>query len=483
MLKDEELNNLVTGYLKENEHGQEQLVNVAQFFSVSPVVEDCTMDDFMRMRAKCRRIKPSINNVEDTRIVELVDTLLSQSNSGKVSIRTFTRDQSSGNPLKLGLSNRDEILNILYKNSIDGYYSIVNEYIDICDGGVSGVICNDVIEFSPNDTPRCVEKDGVCRLPARIGIKMLRIIYGVNIGFLWKKNKRIEFSIHTKKIGYLDKLYTVWEITDTNEFDENIKVPIMYPNNFSKHIGNKTFGLILAHILGLNVPSGIVINRNIRPFTLTTNPKRLPDDTIMRPAPSIKLPGEIDSKFEYTDVFEFMKEGMENVPSLILQERVLAEYSGAAQITEDCQRCDIEGVQGFGDKFMLGMQEPGELPSKVIDKLEGSFDKIKEYRELLGDINLEWVYSDRVWIVQFDCVNNENKAISFTTEEPESWVQIAVPETNLKQFRESVEDLLEQRDITGTNFGIEIRGNIGMLSHYGDIIREYNIPAKITKSK
>ena len=42
----------------------------------------------------------------------------------------------------------------------DGYFTIVNETVDTADGGVSGVVLGDIMEFAPLDTPRGVEKPG-----------------------------------------------------------------------------------------------------------------------------------------------------------------------------------------------------------------------------------------------------------------------------------------------------------------------------------
>lgn len=83
---------------------------------------------------------------------------------------------TSNNLLKY--ADIDEIMNIIEKNSQMGKYSIINENISIHDGGVSGVVLGDIIEFCPDDTPKCVDKEGVCSLPRELGMKILKTVYG-----------------------------------------------------------------------------------------------------------------------------------------------------------------------------------------------------------------------------------------------------------------------------------------------------------------
>ncbi len=63
--------------------------------------------------------------------------------------------------------------------SAAGFHVIVNETIDVSDGGVSGVLEGGIMEFAPDDTPRCVEKPGVASLPRRQAIELLTLVYGL----------------------------------------------------------------------------------------------------------------------------------------------------------------------------------------------------------------------------------------------------------------------------------------------------------------
>lgn len=63
-----------------------------------------------------------------------------------------------------GLKLRDDVISTLNRLAYSDLHLIVNETIDVHDGGVSGVIQGDVVELAPDDTPRCVEKPGVASL-------------------------------------------------------------------------------------------------------------------------------------------------------------------------------------------------------------------------------------------------------------------------------------------------------------------------------
>ena len=85
-----------------------------------------------------------------------------------------------GNELIYGkkIDNIDEIINLIETNCKNNKYSIVNETIDVNDGGVSGVVFGNIVEFAPNDTPKCVEKPDVCFLGKDMGFSILKTVYG-----------------------------------------------------------------------------------------------------------------------------------------------------------------------------------------------------------------------------------------------------------------------------------------------------------------
>ena len=75
----------------------------------------------------------------------------------------------------------------------------------------------------------------------------------------------VEFSIQPTKEGLKQ---TNTSVLEYELFEKNTqKFELYWPNNFSKFIGDKTFGLIIASYLGLNVPYTTVIAREVPPFS------------------------------------------------------------------------------------------------------------------------------------------------------------------------------------------------------------------------
>lgn len=459
-MKDEKLNNLITN----------EKTNIAQFVSFAP-------DLFLEPRFI------HINNFDDKKKISRRDTirqLILSAPSKTVNIRSFSPKVMKGNKLVIGkgIEELDEILNIIRQNSIEGKYSIVNENIDINDSGVSGVVLGDVMEFSPEDTPKCVEKDGVCSLPREIGFKILQKVYGFSPDINFDSNYRIEFSIHPCRQGVKKQHTIIWEYEYYKKVDYQRK--ISWPNNFSRFIGDKVFGLLIADSLGIMVPKTTVISRKIAPFTFGTSTGL--NEKWIRTCPTKKEPGKFYTGSSWIDPFELMVkeeakgENEINIASIISQDAVEALYSGASFVTEDEKDELIEGVSGNGDKFMVGEQNKVELPTEVIEAVKTLNRQLRSYHKELGDVSIEWVYDGTtVWLVQLnqlkggDKYNNSERNI-IVHGSPLHYEKAFVKD-GLDSLRRKI-DLLKDK-----NIGIELIGNIGVTSHFGDLLRSSNIPS------
>ncbi len=86
--------------------------------------------------------------------------------AGSVNVRTFTRENPKSGPFDYGLRAVEPALAAVERYAAEGRYTIVNETVDVDDGGISGVSLGGVIEFAPGDTPRAVEKPGIARFAA-----------------------------------------------------------------------------------------------------------------------------------------------------------------------------------------------------------------------------------------------------------------------------------------------------------------------------
>lgn len=464
-MKDEKLHYLI----------RNKVANIAQFVSFEP-----------NSNLKTRFIH--INNFDNNNKLsnrKIIEKLILSAPSKAVNIRSFSRKTMKGNKLvyNKGIDDIDEILQTIKENSLDNKYSIINENIDINDCGVSGVILGSVIEFSPEDTPKCVEKEGICSLPREIGLKILQNVYGFSLDINFASNYRVEFSIHPNRQGVKKQHTIIWEYECYEKVDYQRK--ISWPNNFSRFIGDKVFGLLIADLLGIMVPKTTVISRKIAPFTFGTATGL--NEKWIRTCPIKKEPGKFYTGSNWIDPFKLMVEEEAkgsndiNIASIISQDAVEALYSGASFVTEYEKNDLIEGVSGNGDKFMVGEQNKLELPKEVIKAVKTLNNKIRSYHKELSDVSVEWVYDGSiVWLVQLNQLKGQNKYNSLERNiivhgSPSHYEKVFVKD-GLDSLRNKIHLLKDK------NIGVELIGNIGVTSHFGDLLRLSNIPS-ILKSE
>lgn len=444
--------------------------NVAQFISVAP--DDCAQVK-LAVIDSCGH--QTFKSVEDALLL-----LLDSSRSKKVNIRSFTRESPKGHSLHYGKGRSDieEILNIIKENALKGKYSIINENIDVSDGGISGVVLGNIVEFSPDDTPKCVEKEGVCRLSKSLAYSLFNTVYGFTPNINFPRDHRVEFSIHPKMEGARKEHTVIWEYErcTTYSYDEKIS----WPNNFSRFIGDKVFGLLVADCLGLNVPYATVISRRIAPFSFGKRTGL--HEKWLRTCPIIKEPGKYQTSNMWVDPFFLVaneeKKGNKNIniASIISQDSVKAEYSGACIIGEDKRRDIIEGVAGAGDGFMMGVDSCGGLPEYILNKVAEVNAKIRSYAHILGDrVSFEWVYDgERVWVVQ---LNQLQENTSFDECVIVDGVVESFVDFDTKKGLEALRSLI--KDVKNRNIGVRLIGKVGITSHLGDLLRQGNIPSRI----
>jgi hypothetical protein len=463
VMKDEKLHFLISN----------GIANIAQFVSFSPNIS---------LIPKIVHIN-NFKNEKSHTAKEVIEKLILSAPSNSVNIRSFSSEIMKGNRLVFNktIKDIDDIMNTIRENSISGKYSIVNENISINDSGVSGVALGDVIEFSPEDTPKCVDKEGVCSLPRMVALKILRTVYGFSPDINFDPNYRIEFSIHPTRQGVNKQHTIIWEY----EYYKKIKYDrkILWPNRFSRFIGDKVFGLLIADALALPVPKTTVISRRIAPFSfgVETGLK----EKWIRTCPIKKEPGKYYTGPEWIDPFKLMSieesKGTEdvNLASIISQDAVEAVFSGASFIREDEKNDLIEGVAGKGDEFMVGERNIEALPIDVIDAVKKLNNQLRIFHNELGDISIEWVYDGTtVWVVQLNQlrVNNisgKNDKRIIVDGNPSNYEKVFVKD-GLDNLREKINLYKEN------NIGIELIGNVGITSHFGDILRLANVPSILT---
>lgn len=358
-------------------------------------------------------------------------------------------------------------MSALTRLSAAGLHTIVNETIDIHDGGVSGVLMGNVLEFAPDDTPRCVEKPGTASLPRGWGRELLSTVYRFPVELGVPFASRLEFSLHPSPRGWKQTNILVWEFSEEEPIEA--KPQLQCPNNFSRLIGDKVFGLLVAHHLGLPVPHTTVINRRIAPFNFG-----LPTgwgETWIRTAPIEQVPGKFTTRRGWVDPYTLLASedrSGKQIASVLAQQGVRPIYSGAL-IVEPNQKSIIEGKAGEGETLMLGESAPQYLPAKVRHGVKHIFEHAKA---ALGPVRMEWVFDgERVWVVQLHRGATETTETQITKHEATRWVPFDVAQ-GLEALRSLIADLDD-----GT--GVEIRGRVGLTSHIADVVRKANVPARM----
>lgn len=449
MLKDEVLNKLA------QEGG-----NVAQFVSFGP--------EGQRF-CKINRANPDwkFNDINSA-----IETLLSRSGNGRINIRTFLPDKPDGNPFKYGLDDVRDAADMVAQFISRGFYIVVNENISITDGGFSGVLFGNLMEGAPGDTPRCVEKAGCMRLPRALGFDLIKTVYGFPFHMPFKSTYRVEFSVHPHRVGYAQDKQVIWQ---AEEYDPALlpQAPeVEWPNRMSAAMGDKAYGLLMASIIGLPVPYTTVVSRMIPLFSFGEKIHSEEPDWV-RTVPKDQTPGKFQTIRGWKDPFQIMQEDdpdNSKIAAIIIQHGIKAHYSGSA-ITDNEDKLILEGCRGYGDRFMTGNQAPEDLPSQVRGEVTFLYERI---REKIGPARFEWVYDGRLaWNVQLHRGRTATSGNVIYPGIPKDWLTFRT-ELGLEALRE----LAAQARAEG--FGIRVIGNVGLTSHFGDVLRKAKVPSTLT---
>jgi hypothetical protein len=443
--------------------------NIAQFISFSSGEANIRYIRVRDIESDCH-----FDSVGDA-----ITNLCLKSLAGTVNVRSFDpiKREKSGN-FHYGCDNK-QAANLVKKNAKTGFYSIVNETIDVNDGGVSGVVLGDLMEFAPEQTPRCVEDPRVCSLNRRLGMQILSTIYGFRPAVNYPSDIRVEFSIHPQRRGIRNNHTIIWEL---KRFD---KLPVvnfehLWPNLFSEFLGDKLYGLIVADAVGLPVPQTKVITRKVGVFSfgqITPSHERW-----IRTCPARPAPGLYPTYKGWKDPFEMLKNVESELPDMIKNNPIMSvldqaniegKYSGVADWNATDNKSIIEGVAGHGDLFMLGQISPQKLPNSVRKDVEAIHEKAVTK---LGSVRIEWVHDGRlVWIVQLQRSSYKGTNDIIVNGHPSNFIRFETKDKRIEDLYEIVKDAKK------SDSGIILVGNIGILSHFGDLLRKESVPSRLER--
>jgi hypothetical protein len=441
------------------EHG-----NVAQFVSLTPGSSP---------EIRHQRLRPASGFVRPTTPHEGIASLLEASDGGSVNVRSFLPDRDKGCPFQYGLTTIADASAAALGLAEQGYFTIINETIDVRDGGVSGVALGGVVEFAPDATPRVVEEAGAAALPHTMGVRVLETVYGFAPDIPNNHSARLEFSIHPTRVGYR-RSHTIWWEMGRESGDLGVAATILWPNRFSRHIGDKAYGLLLASVLGLPVPRTTVFGRRVAPFSFGEVTGTA--ETWIRTCPSEQAAGRYTTLPHWTDPYALLAAedptGRE-IKAVLAQEGVDSIWSGATMPSEAGDDF-VQGVAGPGDAFMLGEAAPVDLPGAVVDDVRHLAQRAREY---LGPIRMEWAHDgQRAWVVQMHIGKHFFVGDQVLSKgEANEWLDFYTDD-GLGQLR----DLLPKAAERGA--GILVHGRIGITSHVGDLLRKAQVPGRLASS-
>lgn len=433
--------------------------NVAQFVSFSPS-DGRAHQEFSRIAGH----QPNDPFLSERMALE---ALLRLSSDGSINLRSFSPDDPRSREFIYGIESVDDAESALGRLLAGGLFVIANETVDVSDGGVSGVVQGGVMEFSPDDTPRCVEKGGLTSLPIAWGLSILETVYGFPPDLGATEGVRLEFSVHPKPRGWRKTHTLLWE---HEEVGAAIHRPTLaWPNNFSRLIGDKAFGLLVADKVGLPTPRTTVIGRRVAPFSFGR--PTASKEVWTRTCPREPEPGLYTTVKGWIDPFSLLaREDVSGgaISSVLCQAAVPARYSGAAIVASDGVLV-VEGRRGEGDVFMLGVGAPEQLPASVIADVRTAHRRLDAS---LGAVRFEWVHDgETVWIVQLHLGATGSSSKILVPGEADGWVRFDVAE--------GLASLRAKLRILPAGTGLELVGNVGLTSHIADVIRKAGRPARI----
>jgi hypothetical protein len=434
--------------------------NVAQFVSFSPALTQ-----------RFSRVAGRPANDQFSSVRDAVESLLAAAADKMVNVRSYQPHDPKSREFVYGLDSADAAEAAVKRLAAAGLFTIVNETIDIHDGGVSGVVVGDLLEFAPEDTPRCVERAGVAALPRDVGLSLLAAVYGFRPNLDVPHGLRLEFSIHPLRRGVRNDHTIVWEREEVDNPPAASR--IHWPNRFSRFVGDKVYGLLVAHLLGCAVPRTVVIGRRLPPFSF--GERTGTGEVWLRTAPTDQVPGRYTTKRGWTDPYALLgaEDPSATVAAVLSQDGIDAAYSGSCVAPREGDPL-VEGVRGYGDRFMAGRAAPERLPPEVTRSVS---DTYRQLAASLGPVRFEWAWDGvRPWVLQLHVGRTVSTSQVIVPGSPATFHVFDVS-LGLEALRRLTAEL------RNTDTGILLRGSVGITSHFGDLLRRAGIPSRIASDE
>jgi len=460
-----------------------ETVNVAQFVAFRPSSRGAPQQTYARIVGE----NPSVRFAT---IEAAAEKLLQRAAEKRVNVRSFVPGDGQAKPFVIGLTSVSDVASVARQRLAEGLWFILNETIDPSDGGFSGVADGDRAEFAADDTPRAVDKkNGSCALPRAWTEMLVAIVYGHKIDLSLAQDMRFEFSVHPGPRGWRNSPFLGWELGPREVPDGRVR--IFWPNRYSRFLGDKVFGLLMAHLAGLPVPYTTVYHRRLAaPFSFG---KRLPGSAEVWVRTSPRDQGLDAGRYKtvvgWTEPFAFLraqeaapsdyidpdtKAKMRGfvLPSALVQAGVDAVWSGKSIVQGDGTLL-ASGARGRGDAYMRGKGGVRRLPSDIQALVARTH---KRLNRVFGPTEFEWCFDGKtVWVLQLHVGQAAGIGDVLVPGTAKRWIEIAA-DTSLEGFRRAASAL-------GIDEGIKVRGQIGLTGHKADLLRRAGRPAQIVSER
>jgi hypothetical protein len=292
-------------------------------------------------------------------------------------------------------------------------------------------------------------------------------VYGFRPELAAVPGERVEFSIHPLVAGFRRTHTILWEREPAGPVA--LARRLVWPNAFSRLLGDKAFGLLVADLHGLPVPATTVVGRRLAPFRFGRPTGG--GEPWLRTCPAEPVPGRFPTRRGWSDPFALLAaedpDGI-RLAAVLAQEGVRARWSGAAMPGTGGGLL-VEGVKGFGDDFMLARAAPAPLPGRVADEVRRLGGRAAV---ALGPVRFEWAHDgEQPWVLQLHLATVAASATTIFPGTPSRWIRFD-PAKGLDRLR----DLIAR---VPAGEGVELTGEVGVTSHAGDLLRRAAIPARL----
>ena len=247
---------------------------------------------------------------------------------------------------------------------------------------------------------------------------LLGTVYGFTPDLDGRPGERVEFGLHPLAAGVRQTHTIVWEREPVDAGP--LTAGPTWPNRFSRFLGDKAFGLLVADLLGLPVPATTAVGRRVAPFSFgrpTGSGERW-----LRTCPAEPVPGRFLTQRGWRDPYALL--AAEDPAGTELAAVLAQEGSGpvgrARPSPTPPVACWSRGSPGSATTSCSPCAAPASLPEEVLDDVRGLGARAAA---ALGPVRFEWSHDGHTaWVLQLHLTQ---ATVSATTIPPRHPVSVA----------------------------------------------------------